>query len=242
MGGWNPLNDLQYELGGGRATTDAARSGTLDPSSTDPSFVEKYLFGTTKDDKNKARYQGELQRFKESDLSDQADMYGIEVKDAGSGKLNRSAIGQKVLDAKELRGSKSLLKGMGYAGDLSGVTENNAVLGLIQQQKIKNEKAADERSFNSLGRRDERQLRDKQYADSRTDVANQMELTRAQMAQSDKRYLGDRIEAREARADDLMFRRESMERADRKDEKNRRRESIQALVAGLSSLGAAFAV
>jgi len=64
----------------------------------------------------------------------------------------------------------------------------------------------------------------------------------AQMAQSDKRYLGDRIEAREARADDLMFRRETMERADRKDEKNRRRESIAALTAGLASLGAAFAV
>ena len=144
--------------------------------------------------------------------------------------------------AKELKGNKSLLKGMGYTGDLSGVTENNAVLGLIQQQKITNEKAADERSFNSLGRQDERRIRDERYADSRKDVANQMELTRAQMAQSDKRYLGDRIEAREARADDLMFRRESMERADRKDEKNRRRESIQALVAGLSSLGAAFAV
>ena len=70
----------------------------------------------------------------------------------------------------------------------------------------------------------------------------QMELTRAQMAQSDKNRLAERIDAREARADDLMFRRESMERADRKDEKNRRRESIQALVAGLSSLGAAFAV
>ena len=71
---------------------------------------------------------------------------------------------------------------------------------------------------------------------------DQMELTRAQMAQSDKNRLADRIDAREARADELMFRRESMERADRRDEKNRRRESIQALVAGLSSLGAAFAV
>ena len=70
----------------------------------------------------------------------------------------------------------------------------------------------------------------------------QMELTRAQMAQSDKNRLADRIDSREARADELMFRRESMERADRKDDKNRRRESIQALVAGLSSLGAAFAV
>jgi len=71
---------------------------------------------------------------------------------------------------------------------------------------------------------------------------NQMELSRMQMAQSDKNRLADRIDAREARADELMFRRESMERADRRDEKNRRRESIQALVAGLSSLGAAFAV
>ena len=70
----------------------------------------------------------------------------------------------------------------------------------------------------------------------------QMELTRAQMAQSDKNRLADRIDAREARADDLMFRRESMERADRRDDKNRRRESIQALIAGLGSLGAAFAV
>lgn len=71
---------------------------------------------------------------------------------------------------------------------------------------------------------------------------NQMELSRMQMAQSDKNRLADRIDARESRSDDLMFRRESMERADRKDEKSRRRESIQALVAGLSSLGAAFAV
>ena len=71
---------------------------------------------------------------------------------------------------------------------------------------------------------------------------DQMELSRMQMAQSDKNRLADRIDARESRADDLMFRRESMERADRKDEKNRRRESIQALIGGLSSLGAAFAV
>ena len=242
MGGWNPLNDLQYEFGGGRATTDAARSGTLDPSSTDPSFVERYIFGTTKEDKDKARYQGELQRFRESDLSDQAEMYGIEVKDTGSGKLNRSGIAQKVLDAKELKGSKSLLKGLGYSGDLSGVTDNNAVLGLIQQQKIDNEGAAADRAFMNPNRVEERRVQGERYADSRKDVANQMELTRAQMATNEKNRLADRIDAREARADDLMFRRESMERADRKDEKNRRRESIQALVAGLSSLGAAFAV
>ncbi len=73
-------------------------------------------------------------------------------------------------------------------------------------------------------------------------ASEQLEMARMENASRDKRYYADRIDAREARADELMFRRESMERADRKDEKNRRRESIQALVAGLSSLGAAFAV
>ena len=85
-------------------------------------------------------------------------------------------------------------------------------------------------------------LTQQQHTDTRTDVANQMELARADRQTAEKNRLADRIETREARADELMFRRESMERADRKDEKNRRRESIQALVAGLSSLGAAFAV
>ena len=83
---------------------------------------------------------------------------------------------------------------------------------------------------------------DRQFQASQDNVANQMELARADRQTAEKNRLADRIDAREARADELMFRRESMERADRKDEKNRRRESIQALVAGLSSLGAAFAV
>ena len=71
---------------------------------------------------------------------------------------------------------------------------------------------------------------------------NTMEMTRLQMAQTDKNRLADRADARDARADDLMFRRETMERADRKDERNRRRESIAALTSGLAALGAAFAL
>ena len=71
---------------------------------------------------------------------------------------------------------------------------------------------------------------------------NTMEMTRLQMAQADKNRLADRADARDARADDLMFRRETMERADRKEERNRRRDSIAALTAGLASLGAAFAL
>ena len=68
-----------------------------------------------------------------------------------------------------------------------------------------------------------------------------MTLMLAKMDQSDKNARLDRIERNEMRADELMFRREDQMRADRRDEQNRRRESIQALVAGLSSLGAAFA-
>ena len=71
---------------------------------------------------------------------------------------------------------------------------------------------------------------------------NTMEMTRLQMAQTDKNRLADRADARDARADDLMFRRETMERADRKDERNRRRDSIAALTSGLAALGAAFAL
>ena len=71
---------------------------------------------------------------------------------------------------------------------------------------------------------------------------NQIEMTRMQMAQTDKNRLADRADARDARADELMMRREDMERLDRKDERNRRRDSIAALTAGLASLGAAFAL
>jgi hypothetical protein len=85
-------------------------------------------------------------------------------------------------------------------------------------------------------------LSQQQYADTRTDVANQMELARADRNTNEKNRLADRADARDSRADDLMFRRETMERADRKDERNRRRDSIAALTSGLAALGAAFAL
>ena len=83
---------------------------------------------------------------------------------------------------------------------------------------------------------------DRQFTASQTNVTNQMELARADRQTNEKNRLADRADARDARADDLMFRRETMERADRKDERNRRRDSIAALTAGLASLGAAFAL
>ena len=71
---------------------------------------------------------------------------------------------------------------------------------------------------------------------------DQMELSRMQMAQSDKNRLADRADSREARADDLMFRRETMERQDARADRADRKESIQRMMAGIASLGAAFAV
>jgi hypothetical protein len=70
---------------------------------------------------------------------------------------------------------------------------------------------------------------------------DQMTLMREKMFNEAKESRLDRAERADQRADDRMMQMEMFERADRKEEKNRRRESIQALVAGLSSLGAANA-
>lgn len=69
-----------------------------------------------------------------------------------------------------------------------------------------------------------------------------MTLMQQQMQQSDKRFYADKADSREARADDLMFRRETMERQDARADRADRKESIQRMMAGIASLGAAFAV
>ena len=69
-----------------------------------------------------------------------------------------------------------------------------------------------------------------------------MRLLQEQMLNESRESRLDRAERADQRADDRMMQIEMFERADAKEEKNRRRESIQALVAGLSSLGAAFAI
>ncbi len=73
-------------------------------------------------------------------------------------------------------------------------------------------------------------------------ASENMTLLQQQMLNQSRESRLDRAERADQRADDRMMQIEMFERADAKEEKNRRRESIQALVAGLSSLGAAFAV
>ncbi len=111
---------------------------------------------------------------------------------------------------------------------------------VTQQAGIDSDKSTQSRLLE--GQREGNQLTRESMSDARTAAANQMEMMRLEFAQGNKDRLADRADARDARADDRMMQLEMYERADRKEEKNRRRESIQALVAGLSSLGAAFAV
>jgi len=171
--------------------------------------------------------------------------------------------GEQLNNAGDTKQQRDLQKEFGgrlgiYGGKSVGKGENRTSVEtrLFERKEDYNRKKRTEAQlevYNNPTAVEERRVRNEQYTDSRTDIANQMELSRTQYANqmelaradrqtNEKNRLADRIDAREARADDLMFRRESMERADRRDEKNRRRESIQALVAGLSSLGAAFAV
>ena len=111
---------------------------------------------------------------------------------------------------------------------------------VVQKASIESDKSTQSRLLE--GQREGNQLTRESMADARTSAANQMEMMRLEFAQGNKDRLADRADARDARADDRMMQLEMYERADRKEEKNRRRESIQALIGGLSSLGAAFAV
>ena len=111
---------------------------------------------------------------------------------------------------------------------------------VVQQAGIDSDKSTQSRLLE--GQREGNQLTRESMVDARTSAANQMELMRLEFAQGNKDRLADRADARDARADELMMRREDMERLDRKDERNRRRDSIAALTAGLASLGAAFAL
>lgn len=72
--------------------------------------------------------------------------------------------------------------------------------------------------------------------------SDNMTLMLQKMDQQDRNARLDRIERNEMRADELMFRRDDQMRQDRRYDRERRRESIAALTAGLASLGAAFAV
>jgi len=77
----------------------------------------------------------------------------------------------------------------------------------------------------------------------------QMQLTAAQMAQANNQFLAQMADSKDQRAAELEIRKMEMDREDLRynealdrQEKNRRKENIAALVQGLAGLGAAFAM
>lgn len=115
-------------------------------------------------------------------------------------------------------------------------------------------------AFNSPQQREARRIQDQQFTTSQQNVADQMELSRLGMQQQNQRFdtqlqmqqnniAEERAIRAETRADDLSLRREQMSREDHRYsqqmeryDKRKRQDSIQAMVAGLASLGAAFAL
>ena len=199
----------------------------------EPSFIER-MFGTTKADKERARYQGDLQRFNESDLSDLADQYGVEVKETGRGKLNRGKIQSEISNAKDIKDLTTQLRALGGTGSVEGL-DAGSIGSLIRDQRnqntIETTQTAQAVAYNSPTARDERRIRDQRYYDNQ------------------KLQIEDRIERRENRSQELEYQKmrdrkedmrynEQMERLDRKD----RKMAMQSLAAGLASLGAAFAL
>ncbi len=73
-------------------------------------------------------------------------------------------------------------------------------------------------------------------------MQNTNNLAIAGLAQSNNQFMAQMADSKDQRAMELQMRREEMDRLDRKDERNRRKDSIAALTAGLASLGAAFAL
>ena len=233
------LNELQYNL-----STKSARTGERQKDETgkySPNLLDRML-GVDSNDLKRSAQQGELQRYNESSQGQKAAALGVEVTAADMG--NKGALGLRVGDAEQGRTLSCQVRAM---GGNPGDVKDPAVLGsMISDQRRSNTRrdTSDAASdlYKSPQMREERRVQREATQRNESRYIDLQEQNRIDRATSDKRYLADRADARESRADDRMMQLEMYERADAKDEKNRRRESIQALVAGLSSLGAAFAV
>jgi len=225
-------NELEYMFGGAKD----AREGNLQKGATgkyEPNFIQKYIFGTTSDDLKRNVQQGQLDRFDDTRLGQDAQRFGVEVTRADMGNLG--GVRDRIDSAESLKNTKSELKATGYTGDLSGYTDASQLAPLIRKQELNNtletQGAIQSAQFNSPGAVRERDVQDKRWNETQ------------------RLNLMDRADAREAKASELEYmmmrdrkedRRynESIDRQDRKD----RQASIQTLVAGLAQLGAAFAI
>ena len=227
------LNELQYNFGGTKAVTEGARDRTLTPDDLKPTWFQS-LLGTTTEDLQRARYQGELERFKETGLAQEAEQYGITVAPTGSGRLNQSTIRTAVDNEKELRGLISQYRQLGGTMDTTDMTIGQ-VGNLIRQRNTQNTisdtQTAQNLAWNSPMARDERAVRDRRYYDQQK--ANLQD----RIDQREDRKLEFEYQKMRDRKADMQYN-ERLEQLDRKD----RKMAMQNLAAGLASLGAAFAM
>ena len=233
------LNELQYNF-----STKGARTGERQKDETgkySPNLLDRML-GVDSDDLRRSAQQGQLQRYNESSQGQKAAALGVEVTAADMG--NKGALGLRVNDADQGRTLRRQLSAMG--GNPGDVKDPAALGSMISDRRRANTRrdASDAASdlYKSPQMAEERRVRNEATQRNESRYIDLQEQNRLDRATSDKRYLADRADTRDARADELMMRREDMERLDRKDERNRRRDSIASLTAGLASLGAAFAL
>ncbi len=160
----------------------------------------------------------------------------------------RADEGQGVLDDKKNKEIKDRWGGQLEGRGLKftdGMTAGDAQREILEHdKKVRKQEDLEARTaaYNDPTRRDERDQRDK---DRKTESDRYYDLQKQRAEDKltlQKNRLEDKADNRRERADNRQMQLEMYERKDARDEKNRRRESIQALVAGLSSLGAAFAV
>ena len=160
----------------------------------------------------------------------------------------RADEGQQVLDNVKNKGVKDQYQGQLEGRGLQfrdGMSAGDAQRDILEHDKKirrQEEEEARRAAFNSPDAVDLREVRDE-----RTKTENQRYYDLQREKQEDKltmqkNRLEDKADQRRESADNRQMQLEMYERRDAKEEKSRRRESIQALVAGLSSLGAAFAV
>jgi hypothetical protein len=83
---------------------------------------------------------------------------------------------------------------------------------------------------------------DRQHTATMTQLNNQNSIALAGLTQSTNQFNAQLAENKDQRAMELQIRREELDRADARDARNRRRDSIAALTSGLAALGAAFAL
>ena len=142
--------------------------------------------------------------------------------------------------------------------DLSGVDENSSIYdvqgAVATTQRERDAKAREKEHNRSLdGTRLQIEASNNQLTAQLAAQAGQNAVTNKrldnQLIMQQNNIAEDRAIRAEARADDLALRREQMERADHRYaqemeryDKRKRQDSIQAMVAGLASLGAAFAL